>query len=166
MKIGPFPAKMPRHTFRLPSLHRLNTKDLAAPPTAITTSPSNGSHGYQPLTTPPLAVSSSHQHTDSTTLSPSSTTSSVPGSFTTTVSNNSSSSSSSSTSRIRHLLALRRKQSRINIEREIADEHERFGGPSGGFLSVMEPRPGVARGDGGAGGVVMGGIFEVLGSGR
>lgn len=30
----------------------------------------------------------------------------------------------------------------------------------------MEPRPGVARGDGGAGGVVMGGIFEVLGSGR
>lgn len=33
-------------------------------------------------------------------------------------------------------------------------------------MSVMEPRPGVARGDGGAGGVVMGGIFEVLGSGR
>lgn len=157
---------MPRHAFRLPSLHRLNTKDLQAPPTAINTSPSGS--GYRPLTTPP-GTTNAH-HGDSATLSPSSTTSSVPStsSFNTAVSNNSSSSSSSSSShpRLRHLLALRRKQSRINIEREIADEQARFGGPTGGIMSVMEPRPGVARGDGGAGGVVMGGIFEVLGGHR
>lgn len=160
---------MPRHAFRLPSLHRLNTKDLAAPPTAISSSTNNNnttshhhhtlsasstsSSGYQPLTTPPsTSHANKHHHSDSATLSPSSTTSS-----------SSNCSSSSSYSRIRHLLAVRRKQSRINIEREIADEAVLFGGPDGGFLSIMEPRPGVARVDGGAGGVVMGGIFEVLG---
>ncbi|OJD38792.1 uncharacterized protein BKCO1_4000127 [Diplodia corticola] len=168
---------MPRHAFRLPSLHRLNTKDLAAPPTAISTtttttsttastgashyhtasgsstSTSSGYH-HQAFTTPPT---SSHANTHDSTLSPSSTTSSDCSTST--------NSSSSSFSRIRSLLALRRKQSRIHIEREIADECALFGSGGSGVLNVMEPRPGVARVDGGAGGVVMGGIFEVLGGG-
>ncbi|KAK8156063.1 hypothetical protein IWX90DRAFT_486935 [Phyllosticta citrichinensis] len=273
-------ARKTRHSFRLPSLHRLNTKDISAPPASKTTTTATGP--YHPLATPPLlktpppppnAHHTHHAGPSSTdvcctspdsgsnpTLSPSSTvsTSASPSSFGVpyalsaadpqhqhyqlphgsglavasstscascaehtpaaaaaslaqsppsaalphananastaaapphpyppihpSTTDNTNTINSTNNPRIRHLLQLRRKHSRIDIEREMAEERERYGrrcstdygngadgvgaGPGrrapggGGMLDVLEPRPRPGPGVRGSGGI--GGIFEVL----
>ncbi|KAK7624340.1 hypothetical protein IWX50DRAFT_689310, partial [Phyllosticta citricarpa] len=266
------PARNTRHSFRLPSLHRLNTKDISSPSSSPVSKTAAASGPYHPLATPPLPKTPPHTaHThhagpsstdvccispgSNPTLSPSSTVSSSasPASFsgpyayaTTPLSTSSlhtshlahphhqqpnqqqqhlphrpnasascasnpaplslsqsppsaalphansnanstpssspgnininNSNNSVNNNRIRTLLQLRRKHSRIDIEREMLEEREQYGGGgrrcsvdgadaldvrgSGGMLDVMEPRPRPGPGVRGSGGI--GGIFEVL----